>query len=206
MTNSHRKKRKIKAYIVNRCILGAAIIAIALAIVIACVATSVSGTDDHTESATETAERAPTPSAAANTTPPQTAQETPTSTPHEVEDPAPFFELTDEERKLIEQVVAAEARGEPYEGQMAVAQCILTACQKDGIRPEEAIKKYKYTTARATPTWSVMVAVSSVFDNGEFVTDEPIIYFYNPALTTSAFHERQIFVIEIGNHKFFKEA
>lgn len=199
MTNSHKKNRRIKLYIINRCIIGAAILAIALAVVIVCISTSVSGTDGHAESATETTECAPTPSATVNATPPQ-------STQNEVEDPAPFFEITDEERELIEQVVAAEARGEPYEGQMAVAQCILTACQKDGIRPAEAIQKYKYTTARATPTWSVMHAVSVVFDNGELVTDEPILYFYNPALASGTFHERQIFVIEIGNHRFFKEA
>ena len=40
----------------------------------------------------------------------------------------------------------------------------------------------------------------------EGVTDEPIIYFYNPAIGCGDFHETQIFVIEIKNHRFFKEA
>ena len=117
-----------------------------------------------------------------------------------------FFTLTPEQRTLIEQVVSAESRGEPYDGQVAVAQCILNACLKDDITPEKAIKKYKYTSARVEPTRSVREAVAAVFDRGEGITDEPIIYFYNPAIVESEFHESQTFVIEIKNHRFFKEA
>ena len=89
---------------------------------------------------------------------------------------------------------------------MAVAQCILNACLKHDITPERAIVKYKYTTNRAEPTKSVKKAVAAVFDRGEGVTDEPIIYFYAPELVTSEFHESQDFVIEIGCHRFFKAA
>lgn len=129
-------------------------------------------------------------------------REIPTTT----EAPAPVYELTREERGLIEEVVAAEARGEPYEGQVAVAQCILNACLKDGIRPPEAIRRYGYAKPCSDLTPSVVRAVSAVFDKGETVTDEPILYFYAPALCTSSFHESQIFVMEIGGHRFFKEA
>lgn len=118
---------------------------------------------------------------------------------------AVFYALTSEQRTLIEQVVSAESRGEPYDGQAAVAQCILNACLKDDITPEQAIKKYKYTRARVEPTESVQKAVSAVFDRGDCITDEPIIYFYNPNMVTSEFHESQVFVMEIANHKFFKE-
>ena len=121
-------------------------------------------------------------------------------------EPIAFFELTPEQRTLIEQVVSAESRGEPYAGQLAVAQCILNACMIDGITPEQAIEKYKYTTARAEPTDSVKEAVAAVFDRGEYITEEPLLYFYNPALVDSEFHESQDFVIEINNHRFFKEA
>lgn len=136
----------------------------------------------------------------------QTTPATSTEAPETSTEPSAFFYLTEAERELVEQVVSAESRGEPYDGQRAVAQCILNACQKDGIRPEQALKKYKYTTARAEPTESVRRAVAAVFDRGDFVTEEPILYFYNSKLTTSDFHERQIFVVEIENHKFFKEA
>ena len=63
---------------------------------------------------------------------------------------------------------------------MLVAQCILNACEIDGIRPAEAVKKYVYAKARPEPSDSVKDAVEAVFDKGETVTDEPIIYFYAP--------------------------
>lgn len=115
----------------------------------------------------------------------------------------PRYNLTDAERDLVERVVMAESGGESYKGQMLVAQCILNACEIDGIRPAEVIRKYVYAKARPEPSDSVKRAVSAVFDEGEQVTDEPIVYFYAPALVRSEFHESQIFAIEEGGHKFF---
>ena len=120
-------------------------------------------------------------------------------------EPHVFFALTPAERTLIEQVVSAESRGEPYDGQVAVSQCILNACLKNNITPERAIEKYKYTSNRAEPTDSVKEAVAAVFDRGEGVTSEPILYFYAPKMAKSDFHESQEFVVEIANHRFFKE-
>lgn len=99
----------------------------------------------------------------------------------------------------------AEAGGESFEGQMLVAQCILNAAEKRGVEPSEAVVLYSYTKSRPDPTQRVKDAVAAVFDRGETVVDEPILYFYNPALVTSDFHESQIFVIEEGGHRFFAE-
>lgn len=189
-----RRRRRFLKYIVPRT-LAALILIAAVATLIACISTEVNGGDDEPSKETigiTTTEE---------TKSPETTAQTEAST-----EPAAFYELTAEERTLIEQVVSAESRGEPYDGQVAVAQCILNACLKDNLRPEAVLKKYHYTTARVEPTSSVRSAVAAVFDRGEGVTDEPIIYFYNPNLCESEFHESQIFVIEIQNHKFFKEA
>lgn len=115
------------------------------------------------------------------------------------------YPLTRGERDLVERVVMAEAGGESYKGQMLVAQCILNACEIDGIRPAEVIRKYVYAKARPEPSDSVKQAVSAVFDKGEQVTDEPIVYFYAPGIVKSEFHESQRFVLAEGNHKFFAE-
>lgn len=115
----------------------------------------------------------------------------------------PRYNLTDAERDLIERVVMAESGGESYEGQILVCQCILNACEIDGIRPAKVIKKYVYAKGRPKPTDSVKRAVEAVFDRGETVTDEPIVYFYAPKMVKSAFHERQRFALTEGNHKFF---
>ena len=129
------------------------------------------------------------------------------SEPSEPSEPeqAARYELSDAERTVVEQVVMAEAGGEPYNGQVAVAQCILAACEKDGIAPSETVEKYGYTHNRCEPSESVVEAVSSVFDRGDTAVDEPIIYFYAPDRVKSSWHESQVYVITIGNHRFFKE-
>lgn len=115
----------------------------------------------------------------------------------------PRYRLADEERAEIERVIMAEAGGEPREGIIAVAQCILNAAEKSNISPVEAVKKYGYTSIRKEPNEAVKEAVKAVFDDGETVTEEPILYFY-AAYIYSAWHESQEFVAEIGNHRFFK--
>lgn len=116
-------------------------------------------------------------------------------------EPAVRYPLTDAERDVVERVVMAEAGGESFEGQVLVAQCILNAAEKRGVEPSEAV----VLKSRPDPTQRVKDAVAAVFDRGETVVDEPILYFYNPALVTSDFHESQIFVIEEGGHRFFAE-
>ena len=115
------------------------------------------------------------------------------------------YSLTADERDLIERVVEAEAAGQPEIGLKAVAQCILIACEDDGIRPAEAIKKYKYAKPRPEAGQATKDAVSAVFDDGETVTDEPIKYFYNPNLVSSQWHESQIYTMTVGGHRFFCE-
>lgn len=117
-----------------------------------------------------------------------------------------LYPLTDAERREIASVVTAEAVGEPYAGKVAVAQCILQACYDDGLRPIEAIKKYKYCKLRPEPCDEALEAVRAVFDLGEKATAEPIKYFYAPARVRSSWHESQDYVMTINNHRFFKEA
>ncbi len=188
-----RRRRRFIRYTVPRALLALLLIGV-ICILIACMSPGSAGGDttDPTETSAETTQG----------TEPSKATEAST----EPTEPAAFYELTDEERDLIERVLSAECRGEPYEGQVAVAQCLLNACLKHDIRPAEAIVKYKYTKHREEPTASIRRAVAAVFDRGEGVTDEPILYFYNPAIGCGDFHETQDFVLEIQNHRFFKEA
>ena len=110
------------------------------------------------------------------------------------------------QKELEQKVIDAEGRVAKREAVlMLVAQCILNAAEKRGVDPSEAVALYSYTKSRPDPTQRVKDAVAAVFDRGETVVDEPILYFYNPALVTSDFHESQIFVIEEGGHRFFAE-
>ena len=116
------------------------------------------------------------------------------------------YDLTDAERWEVASVVTAEAGGEPFAGMVAVAQCILQACEDDGIRPGEAVTKYKYAKSRPEPTEEALEAVQAVFDFGQVATHQPIKYFYAPARIYSEWHESQNYALTINNHKFFTEA
>ena len=108
------------------------------------------------------------------------------------------------ERELIASVVMNEAGGECYEGKCAVAQCILNACIEANKKFSEVRWSYGYKYEK-TPTDAVLKAVDDVFLNGVRVTDEPILFYYNPAYGYSGFHESQTFVMTIEHHRFFKK-
>ena len=117
--------------------------------------------------------------------------------------------------EYVMRVVAAESRGEPYEGQLAVAQCIRETSERTMMTPEEVVKQVNKNGTRqyAQPvdisvvTDSVRDACCDVFVHGISATDEPIRYFYSTASGFySAWHENSLeYVITIGNHRFFKE-
>ena len=98
-----------------------------------------------------------------------------------------------------------EAESEPLAGKIAICQCILQACEDDGIRPTEAADRYSYSKKRPEPSVEAMKAVRYVFDFGITASTEPIKYFYNPDLVASKFHESQRYIMTINNHRFYAE-
>lgn len=115
------------------------------------------------------------------------------------------YQLTDAERYEVARIVTAEAADEPLAGKMAICQCILQACEDDGIRPAEAAERYLYSTRRPEPTDEALLAVTYVFDFGLVATTEPIKYFYNPDMVESPFHESQRYILTINKHRFYAE-
>src|SRR5574344_2112437 len=122
----------------------------------------------------------------------------------------PFFNLTEAERKTIQYIVAGEAKGEPMEGKMAVAQCILNGMVKSEWSAERVRIEYQYSgwddeLENANPeAWAEVVeAVSRVFDDGELISDKPIRYFYAPNYSDGKWHKTLEFAFEIFGHRFF---
>ena len=112
--------------------------------------------------------------------------------------------------EYVLRVVAAESRGEPYEGQLAVAQCIRTTAERRMLTPEEVVKmpnRYADPCTYAPDIELVRDACCDAFVHGISATDEPIEYFYSTVGGfVSEWHENNLgFVMEIGNHRFFKE-
>ena len=136
----------------------------------------------------------------------QTTTTTTTATTTTVTEPErAHYYLTTKERDTVERVVMAEAGGESFLGQMAVAQCILNACYANGIHPSRVVIDYAYTKSRPDPTEQVKEAVSAVFDDGRMAVAEDIVYFYAPERVSGDGHERRHeYVCTIGGHKFFK--
>ena len=123
---------------------------------------------------------------------------------------SPVYELSDYDRWYIECIVAGESGNEPILGKMAVAQCILNAMIKNNYSPKEVRVHYNYSgwdenfeSKNKEMYEEVKRAVWRVFDNGEGVTDNPILFFYAPKYVYSKWHENQEFDCEIGGHRFF---
>ena len=122
----------------------------------------------------------------------------------------PFFNLTEVDRKTIQYIVAGEAKGEPMEGKMAVAQCILHGMVKSEWSAERVRIEYQYSgwddeLENTNPeAWAEVVeAVSRVFDDGELISDKPILYFYAPKYSDGKWHKTLEFAFEISGHRFF---
>lgn len=114
--------------------------------------------------------------------------------------------LTAEEREMIERVVAAEARGESFEGQAAVAEVIYNRCINRGQSVEEVIwadKQFAYPYG-----WEISQdtkeAVAAVFDY-ELLSLDGAEYFHADYVTPSWAADMQE-VCRIGNHIFYKGA
>lgn len=112
--------------------------------------------------------------------------------------------------EYICRVVAAEGRGESYEGQVAIAQCIWNTAEKELMTFEEVVNipnRYADPVPSEFVTQSVRDACRNVFLSVDSVTEEPIEYFYSTKDGGySSWHEDNlVHVMTIGNHKFFKE-
>ena len=94
------------------------------------------------------------------------------------------YTLTEEERDLVERVVAAEARGESLEGMMGVAQTIRDRCITRNQSPKEVcLAPYQYA-APYDGEISDMVkdAVLFTFDIGDSALEYPTTHFYGQEL------------------------
>ena len=88
--------------------------------------------------------------------------------------------LTSEERDLVERIVASEARGEPIEGMMAVAQCIRDRSQLWGMTGTEVCLAPSQFAApyQGEINPEVVQAVWAVFDEGVSVLEIPTTHFH----------------------------
>ena len=135
----------------------------------------------------------------------------PTTESKDEEEPEGSLKLTPQERAWVERVIMAEARGEPWEGQVAVAQVIRDRVRHPGF-PDSVIGVLLQCNQFAEPYEStisadVKEAVRYVFDFGSSIFPGTLLYFMNPrkASTKGAewIRSSNVLKVVIGNHEFY---
>lgn len=122
-----------------------------------------------------------------------------------------FVEHTEEEFEMLAKIIWAEARGESYEGKVAVGAVILNRL-KDPKYPNSikeiifAPKQFEPVSngmfLKAKPTTEEYLAAVEAF-NGVDPT-MGATSFYAPSLVISKWHESLTYTTTIGVHRFFK--
>lgn len=120
----------------------------------------------------------------------------------------PVYIITDDERELIEKVVAAEARGGSIECMMAVAQVIRDRC----ITREQSVTEVLTAPNQfSTPydgkvTDRVKDAVSFTFDEGHSTFEYPATHFYASHLIEAPdWTENMQYLGEIDGVSFYRQ-
>lgn len=113
--------------------------------------------------------------------------------------------LTNYQRELIERIVMAEARGESYEGQKAVAEVIYNRCLIWGLSVEDVLlTKYQFADPyQGEISESVRQAVSEVFDAQNIEMTEAL--YFHADYVNPYWSEEMEFLQQIGGHKFYAE-
>lgn len=107
----------------------------------------------------------------------------------------------------VVRVVGSEARGEPFEGIVAVAQCIADTAERTGMTPEEVVRQPgQYAKPMQDYIFdgceTVNEACLLVFACGERAVDDNI-EFFKTVSCKSAWHDSLRYVTTIGNHQFY---
>ena len=125
----------------------------------------------------------------------------------EIENPDPnynpsFVILTDYDRAKLERLVMGEAGTMGYVGCAMVAQAIRDAMNATGISSiDQIISSFGYYgSTEIEPNSDVKAAVSFIFDQNGSAVQHRVLVFY---IGTSAWHETQNFITEIGGVRFF---
>ena len=117
-------------------------------------------------------------------------------------EPINAYELTQEEREIIERVVAAEARGETLKGQMAVANGIKDRAELWNMTPKEVVtaKGQFAEPFQGEISEDTKLAVEIIFDKGIRVFKEPVTHF---ASNNPWWAEHKAIIGKIGVHTFY---
>jgi N-acetylmuramoyl-L-alanine amidase len=139
--------------------------------------------------------------------------ETEAETPQPVEE-APAVSISNEEKDLFARLVEAEAKGETYEGKVAVATVVLNRVDSSefpnsitGVINEVVGDAYAFSPVQNgainnPASDEAIQAVEEALTRQDQLND--CIYFYNPEIATDEWIRSREVVKTIGNHVFAK--
>lgn len=118
--------------------------------------------------------------------------------------------ITKEEKDLLARLVHAEAKGEPYEGQIAVALVVLNRVEDN--RFPDKIKDVIYEERQFQPVDNGAINEPADKNAKQAVMEalalegkgKKSIYFFNPDETSSTWLRSKTVTAEIGKHRFAK--
>lgn len=115
--------------------------------------------------------------------------------------------IKEEEVRLLARLVHAEAKGEPYEGKVAVAEVVLNRVEHEQF--PDTVKEVIYQRNAFQPVQNGAInkpaseeAVQAVEDALENENKIDCLYFYNPETATSQWIFTRDVVKTIGKHAF----
>lgn len=119
--------------------------------------------------------------------------------------------INDDQLYLLSKLVAAEARGESYQGQVAVAAVVLNRVQdsrfpdsiEDVIYQKNAFSVVKNGCINVQPTEESYKAAKDALYGNDPTNDA--IYFWNPDISTCSWINKLNPHLRIGNHVFARE-
>lgn len=117
---------------------------------------------------------------------------------------ARVIDLTDYEFHVACSIVMGEAGNQSDRGILLLAQALADGCIKNGVTPSQLRSLYQYQGYNENYTERVENAVTAVFKEGRRVIDDTVLYMYNSAMVSSAWHEGRPFVAQEGSIRFFK--
>jgi hypothetical protein len=120
-------------------------------------------------------------------------------------EPTVTYQLTPEERDLVERVTAAESRGEDLQGQMAVANVILDrSVLWDMPITDVVLADGQFADPyQGEISDSIHLAVANVFDGGVRVFEAPVTHFYDDSISEPYWAEGKACRGSVDRMKFY---
>ncbi|MDQ0270824.1 cell wall hydrolase [Cytobacillus purgationiresistens] len=123
----------------------------------------------------------------------------------------PKSEITEKEEDLLARLVHAEAKGEPFDGKVAVALVVLNRVSDE--RFPDTIKDVIYEKKQFQPVDNGSINKSADKEAKKAVkeaialdgkTDDETVFFFNPHIVSKTWLQTRTVTKEIGNHRFAK--